>query len=152
LNWDDSPQTTALTAHVGHLAASGHLDQARAAADQLPEANNWGEHVRASALTDLAPRYVCAGEVRSGLECALAIRNDDDRSQALAAFADTAAPLPPATLLPVARMVLGRASSLGRGSLLANLGALAPVVARLGGASAAERIAEALDDVARWWP
>jgi hypothetical protein len=152
MNWDDSPLTTALTTHIGNQAAYGYLDQARAAAGELLEVNNWGEHVRALALTDLAPRYIRAGQVRSGLECALAIRDDDDRSQALGDFADAAAALPPATLLPAVRTVLGQASRLGRGSLLSDLGALAPVIARVGGPTAAEGIVEALDDVARWWP
>jgi hypothetical protein len=152
LNWDDSPRTVVLTEHTGRLAALGYLDDARAAALELPETNNWGEHIRAAALTDLAPRYVRAGNVRAGLDCALAIRDDDDRSQALGAFTDAALTLPAETLLPTIRTVLGRCTAMTRQSLLADLGALGPIIASVGGEAATQGIVAALHDVGRWWP
>jgi hypothetical protein len=134
------------------LAALGYLDEAREAAFELPERNLWGDSLRAKALTFLAQRYAETGDLRAGVDCALSVGKDDDRSDALAAYADIVAVLPPAELLPAVRAVLDRAATLSRQALLTDLAAFAPVIARVGGQQAIEDIVTAVEAVTRWWP
>ena len=47
---------------------------------------------------------------------------------------------------------LKRLCARSREDLLQDLGALSPVIARLGGANAVIEVAHAIDDVGRWWP
>jgi hypothetical protein len=142
----------ALAGHVWNLANLGYLDEAREAALELPDRDISTNSVRNNALIHPARRCAAIGALRAGLDCALSVPDDNDRSDALAGYAEAAAPLAPTVLLPTVRAVLGRAPTLSRRSLLTDLGAFAPVIARVGAQQAIEDIATAIEDAARWWP
>ncbi|MFC8512189.1 hypothetical protein [Streptomyces sp. NPDC057257] len=150
--WEDSPRTAVLVRHVPVLAGHGYLDEARRVIDYLPSHSPHGEPHRADALTLLARRYVETGALDAGMHCALSIPEDEERSGALAAVAESAAALPPTALLHAVRTVLSRAPTLPRSALLTDLAAFAPVLVRIGGRRAAADLADAIDDVTRWWP
>ena len=113
-----NPRVNALWRHFWNLADLGYLDEAREAALELPDRDISTDSVRNDALSGLARRYADIGALRAGLlDCALSIPDDNDRSDALAGYAE-AARLAPTVLLPTVRAVLGRAPTLSRRSLL----------------------------------
>jgi hypothetical protein len=148
----ESPQEIALLNHIRRMTEAGYLDEAHRVVDGLFDTSHPGGSQRAGPLTDLAPRYVRAGAVRTGLTTALAIRNDDERATALGAFALAAADEPPGSVLTCLEIVLRRGTSISRQSLFADLRGVAPLFARVGGRDAVRAILEAADDTARWWP
>ncbi len=81
------------------------------------------------------------------------IEDDKHRSKALATLAPQLAVLSSATrILREPREALPILAERTRKQLLADLGALVPVIEALGGAEAVEEAVQAVQDVGWWWP
>ena len=109
----------------------------------------------AAALTGLAP-YLPETErvevLREALAAARAIEGESWRAEALAGLASHLARLPRQCLYPLWQETLPILTARTRKNLLADLRALSPVIAALGGAEAVEETFHAIQDVGRWWP
>ena len=80
------------------------------------------------------------------------IGSEWQRAEALGALASQLLRLPLATLDPLWKETLPLAATRTREDLLADLFALVPIIATLGGAEALSEIGRAIQDVGRWWP
>lgn len=92
------------------------------------------------------------GSLDTAMDSALSKNYSWERARALTAVAEAVSALPPTAQLPAVRSVLARAPYLPRPDLLAAFTAFAPVIVQVGGRRAAEELADALEDVTRWWP
>jgi hypothetical protein len=110
------------------------------------------EWARAQALVELAPRLAEPAQVESALELARGIEDEGVRAWALAVLAPCLAALPRSQVLPLWEETLCLSTTRSRRDVLADLGALAPVIASLGGSEAIEAACRAIEDVGRWWP
>jgi hypothetical protein len=90
--------------------------------------------------------------VEEALAAARRIGDDEDRARALAELAPRLAALPQAKALPLWGEALQLSAARSRRGLLADLAALAPVIAALGGPEAITETCRAIEDVGRWWP
>ncbi|HKM55588.1 MAG TPA: hypothetical protein VJY33_19440 [Isosphaeraceae bacterium] len=111
-----------------------------------------GVRDRAQALVALVPRLAELGQVEQALEVARGIGDAKERARALAALAPKLAKLIRAQVLPLWEETLRFSSTHSRADLLADLDALAPIIAALGGAEAICESCLAIQDVGRWWP
>jgi len=102
---------------------------------------------RTEALTRLAP-YLPTGMLAE----ARAIRDVDERTIILAGLAPRLAALPTVTLYSMWPDTLHVLATRTRQDLLADIHALSPVIARLGGQEAVAETFRAIQDVGRWWP
>jgi hypothetical protein len=128
------------------------LPDALAAARQIKDNRD-----RAWALVDLAP-HLPELLLSEALAAARQIKDEHARARALAGLAPRLAALPypiiarlwaePQDGLPLLHSLARRS----RSDLLADLRALAPVLATLGGEEAIAEIFRAIQDVGRWWP
>jgi hypothetical protein len=100
------------------------------------------------ALASLAPRL----PLIDALAMAREIEGNEYRVDALAALAPRLAELERPALYPLWAESLPVLSGRTRQDLLTDLRALAPVIARLGGAEAVAETFRAIQDVGRWWP
>jgi hypothetical protein len=124
--------------------------QGLAFAQQIPELGR-----RAEALAALAEHLAepQRGEaLAQALEAARAIGSEGPRSEALAALALHLATRPASPLYSLWSQTLPVLASRTRKDLLADLGALVPVILRLGGPQAAADVYRAILDVGQWWP
>jgi hypothetical protein len=135
------------------------------------------EGSRAGALAAIAPRLAEAGRVAEALDVARGIGDEGSRAGALAALGQVAEALDVARgigdegsragalaaiapymaalayqALPLWGETLRISATRSRRDLLADLGALEPVIAKLGGPEAIEETCRAIEDVGRWWP
>jgi len=91
--------------------------------------------------------------VEEALEVAREIEHEwGDRARALAALAPKLAKLNRGKLLPLWEKTLRFSSTHSRADLLADLDAVAPIIAALGGAEAICESCRAIQNVGRWWP
>ena len=84
--------------------------------------------------------------------CALSVKDDRTRGDALETLLQAAMPLPLDQMLSVVQSVLARAATVTRRSLLADVAALAPAFATLGGEATVQQVAHNVEAVGRWWP
>jgi hypothetical protein len=135
----------------------GDRDRALAALGQVEEALEVARGIgreghRASALEALATRLAQAGRLELAVQAAGGIGHEWYRARALKAVATRLLALPPAEVLPLWVETLRLCATRSRRDLLADLAALAPVIAALGGPEAIEETCRAIEDVGRWWP
>ena len=109
------------------------------------------EYGRARALLGLAP-YLPETLLREALTVAREIKNEGRRAEVLAGLAPHLAQLPCQDLYPLWQETLPILAARTRQHLLADLRALSPVIATLGGARAVAETFHAIQDVGRWWP
>jgi hypothetical protein len=110
------------------------------------------EHGRARELADLAP-YLTEDLLLRAVEAAYGIRNTSDRVDALAGLApNVAAKVQWHRLCAFWQDAFPSTQTRSRADLLAQLGALAPVLSAVGGVGAVVEAVSAVDDAARWWP
>ena len=88
----------------------------------------------------------------AALAAARAIGDADDRAKALVGLAPHLAQLPCQRLYPLWQETLPILAARTREDLLADLCALAPVIAALGGEEAVAETSRAIQDVGLWWP
>ncbi len=136
----------ALAGLAPRLAELGHPEEALAAAREIGNAKH-----RARALAGLAP-HLPEALLAEALAAAREIEREDRRAEALAGLAPHLARLPREQLSPLWRETLHILAARTRQDLLADLRALGPVVAALGGAEAVAGTFRAIQDVGRWWP
>ncbi len=105
----------------------------------------------AQALSDLAA-HLPPDLLPEALTAAREIRDVDNRARALSALAPRLAELPKAQAYPLWAETLPVLAGRTRRDLLSDLGALALLIAALGGEQAFTETARAIQDVARWWP
>jgi hypothetical protein len=129
------------------LAALGQVEAALELARGVGD-----EGADARALAALAPHLAAPGQVETALELARGIGHDLARAYALQALAPRLAALPRSQVLPLWEDTLRLSATRSRRDLLADLGALAPVLAKLGGSEALDEACRAIEDVGRWWP
>jgi hypothetical protein len=86
------------------------------------------------------------------LSAAREIGGDCLQAELMGSLADAFARLPPTTLYPLWEGTLHAMASLGRREFLVNLGALAPVLARLAGPGSSARIVQVVRQIRSWWP
>ncbi|MFN3374162.1 MAG: hypothetical protein ACK44M_11400, partial [Chloroflexus sp.] len=110
-----------------------------------------GEWWRAEALGALAP-HLPAGLLGEALAAARAIEDAEKCAEALGALAPHLAELPRAQLYKSWAETLPILAQRRRRDLLADLRALTPVIAALGGEKAVAEAARAIADVGQWWP
>lgn len=144
----------ALTELASRLAELGLVEAALQAAHEIGD-----EGDRARALAELghvkeAPlgRLPEFGRVEESLEVAREIEDDWVRARSLARLAPQLAELPQIQVVPLWAKTLRLSETRLRSSLLAELGALAPVIDALGGSEAIAETCRAIHDVGRWWP
>lgn len=138
--------TETLKAHLLAAEQPQMLTEALAATRAIRD-----ERSRAEALAGLAA-HLPADLLTEALAAARAIGDEWYRAQALAGLAPRLAKLPTAILLPLWRETLPPLAGHTRQALLADLAALAPVIAVLGGAEAVAETSRAIRDMGRWWP
>ncbi|GIV88399.1 MAG: hypothetical protein KatS3mg055_0917 [Chloroflexus sp.] len=150
---DPDDRARALAALAPHLPPDQQgpvLHEALAAAQAIEQ-----EYYRAVVLAALARRLAEVGYPHEALAAAQAIADPDDRARALAALAPRwvawAASNRPAAYDRWTE-TLRALSARPRPHLLADLRALAPVLAALGGAQAMVETFHAIQDGGRWWP
>ncbi len=136
----DAARAHALAELSPDLTEPGHVEEALALARRIGD-----EWARASALASL-------GQVGEALEVARGIGPEGTRAQILAALAPRVAAMAQAEVLPLWRETLRFSAKRSRRDLLADLAALAPVIATLGGPEAIAETCRAIEDVGRWWP
>jgi hypothetical protein len=107
---------------------------------------------QAEALAGLALQLAELGHLQQALTVARGIGEEWCRPETLADLAPYLAELAPTTLCSLWCETLPVLSTRTRTDLLADLCALAPVVAALGGAQAMAETFRAIQDVGRWWP
>jgi hypothetical protein len=148
---DEQQRSGALAALAAQLAELGFpsesLEVARAVRD---------EGQRSGALAAVA-RLLAEGPARDqalqeALEAALAVRDEGQRFEALAALGPHLATISPTALNSIWHQTLRLLVTRSRSELLADLVALVPVIAALGGAGAVIGMRRAIRDVGRWWP
>jgi hypothetical protein len=113
------------------------------------------ESGRAAALTALVPRFTTPERdqvLSEALAAARAIDDERSRAAALAALVPHLARLPCQALYPLWKTTLHHSATRPRKDLLADLRALLPVIATLGGEEAVVETFRAIQDVGRWWP
>jgi len=86
------------------------------------------------------------------LAAARAIGNEDDQAEVLADLVSHLAQLPRPHLYSLWQETLPILATRTRKDILADLRALEPVIAALGGAEAVVETFHAIQDVGRWWP
>jgi hypothetical protein len=99
---------------------------------------------------DLLVPWVRDRALAEALEAVRAI-GDEGRSHALAALASRLAALPQETLYPLWTTTLNLGATRSGTDVLADLRALVPVLAALGGVEALAESYLASQDVGRWW-
>jgi hypothetical protein len=107
--------------------------------------------LRAMALARLAP-YLPVSLLDESLPLICAIRDKEYREEALKALIPKLAQLPREQLYSLLQTRLHALVIQGRGALLADIDALSPMIAMLGGAEAVYETAHAIRDVGRCWP
>ena len=137
----------ALVALVPRLAELGQVEQALEVARGIGD-----ESDRTLMPAALVSRLADLGRVEQALEVARGIGDSKERARALAALAPKLAKLIRAQVLPLWEETLRFSSTHSRADLLADLDALAPIIAALGGAEAICESCLAIQDVGRWWP
>jgi hypothetical protein len=112
------------------------------------------EQARAAALIPLAP-HLPAGLLSEALNAARAIGDVGYRSRALAALVLRLVVLPSQDLRPLWAQTLPCLAARTRRDLLTDLRSLTPVLlalARRNASTELREVAQAITDVARWWP
>jgi len=122
------------------------LDRALTAADSLDP------YERGAALAGLGPQLAALGRPTQALELIVTIAQPDSRAAALRAAAPSLAGLPISDLAPTWVSALQTLGGRDRVNLLSDLGALAPVIAALGGPQAIRATAAAVVDIGAWFP
>ena len=134
---------------VRALAISGAIDEA------LEEARGLSSRRWAGVMATVAPRLAELGRADEAMELVRGLNDGDEeefRAQALAALAARLTTLPSTQILPLWDKTLRLSATQLRRKLLADLAALAPFIASLGGPEALEETCQAIQDVGRWWP
>lgn len=143
------PRAWALTGLAPHLPAGLRetvLHEALAAVRAITD-----KEKRAQVLTGLAP-HLPEGLLPEALTAAWAIEDEWHRAEALTGLAPHLSELPVTTLIALWQELLGIWSHRSRQDLLSFLGALSPVIAKLGGKEAIADLFHAIQDMGRWWP
>ncbi len=107
------------------------------------------EEHRAKVLNSLADKL--PELLPEALVAAREIYLGDYRNQALSSLADKLCQIPKTQLFSCWQDTLHTLSTYARPSLLADIGALTPVIFTLGGKQAVKDTATAIQDVSRWW-
>jgi hypothetical protein len=140
----------ALTSLAPHLP-EGLLGEALGAARELPEQERFSVSPRVEALTGLIP-HLPEALLGEALAAAREIGDTDGRAKVLAGLPPHLARLPRQRLYPLWRETLPILAARTRKDLLADLHALGPVIAALGGEEGVAETFRAIQDVGRWWP
>jgi hypothetical protein len=96
--------------------------------------------------------HLAEASLGQALKAARAIGDELVRLDALVRLAPRLSAQSPGALYPLWRQTLPILANRTRSNLLSDLGALLPIILRLGGAQAAAALFTAIQDVGRWWP
>ena len=144
--WRRAKALAGLAPHLTEPEREQALEEALSAAREIES-----EYERAKALLGLAP-YLPEALLRETLTVAREIKSKGRRAEVLAGLASHLAQLPCQHLYPLWQETLPVLAARTRKDLLADLCALEPVIAALGGAQAVAETFRAIQDVGRWWP
>jgi phosphoribosyl-ATP pyrophosphohydrolase len=117
----------------------------------LDGARQGDDRQRAATVSRLV-RHLPPALLERALETAIAIANWPARRGVLAELSSRLVELPAVTLAPLWFRALKASAARSRPDLLADLQALGPVIAALGGAGAIDETVRAIYDTGRWWP